>query len=326
MTRVASIVLILLAWRVTCAQLLVRSSHADLGSEKEVLVTLSPVVREDRGAMSLVTVAYGAPLTQSVSYTVEVSGIERFNTSGVVVAPRGEHISVYQSASYKPVHGGAANSPLVFTLSGFGIWDEHTLENVTREWDMDTQVTLGDRSIIGFTAVQRTDEISSPIRLGDHTVTPGNHTMRHAMLRYSAPANPRFTPYAEVVAGTYYANTARYSLRAGEHFNLWRRLSGFADAEFSRVEGEKPVHGWMVRVKMDWKINNHFSTGAFVLNNSFKAFNGVLAYVQYARPHHSLRLEYREVRDAWSWEESTHPFFSSHVLVQYRYTVGRRAI
>ena len=319
MKNAATILCMLLAVTVpSFAQIPVHSGSANPCEGSAVTMAVSPVVRKDGGTGTLVTAGFSKS-TARWKYITEVSGVERFNTSGVVVASRGHHISLFQSVRRIVTSGHHNSTSLYVGFSGFLILDERTLENVTRQWDMEGRAKLKNGSTVSVQAIHRWDRIEESFSLGRMQIPADDHTLSLVTVTYAAPRGTRFMPFAELAAGTYYTGAPRYSVRAGERFTLTRTLSGMADLEYSLVNGEQPVTGIMTRLKIDWKINRLASTGLFLLNNSFKDFNGLLVYAEVSKRKHTLRVEYREMRDQWAWVESTHPFFASHVLVQYTF-------
>ncbi|MBX2963119.1 MAG: hypothetical protein KF687_11455 [Cyclobacteriaceae bacterium] len=321
---VNTIVLMYTGAKILLAQLPSSSASVNLSGNESASVVVSPVIWKDRGPTSLLAAAYQISHRNRWKYFTEVSGIERFNTSGVTIPSRGKHISLWQSVG-RTIHLESSTfTSIALTASAFLIWDEQTLENVTRQWDVEGSLQLKNGSSLSVSAQQRWDRMKESISLGDCRVRAGDHSMNVIVLRYLAPVRTAFVPYVEAVAGTYYGCANRYSFRVGERFKVSRSVSGFADLEFSHVASEQTATGFMSRLKLDWTATKALSTGFFLLNNSFSHFNGVLTYVQFLQGQHCLRVEYREMRDKWRWVESTHPFFSSHVLVQYSYSLTKK--
>lgn len=311
----------LFGWCKGFAQLPARTSGTAWREGNKISATESPVIRKDRGPMSLFTVALQTPIGDNCNYSAEVSSIERFNTSGVMVAPRGKHISIYQAVgrSFKSLKRTFPSA--VLQASNFMIWNEKSFDLVTRQWDLSAQVKMRNGSSFGFLILQRSDKVDESFSLGELEIGDNQYRYHSLSIRYTGRPTMRFVPFIDVTTGTYYMNSDRYSVRVGERVKLTPKLKGFVDVEFSTVSGEVVTHGILTRLKLDYTMNKKISTGLFVVNNTFSEFNGLLAYVQFTTDRHVFRMEYREVRDDYRFVDSTHPFFSSNVLFQYRYTL-----
>jgi hypothetical protein len=303
------------------AQLPICSATAKVKAGSSVTTHVSPVIRKDIGPMSLATIGYQALVGDRLTFTSEVSTIERFNSSGAAVAGRGHHVSAYHAVERK-FNGGRSSFPEIKVhASTFLIWDEHTFSNDTRQWDINGNLTLHNGSSLGLLIQQRHDYVREYFLVGDFAVGIDHHVLRNITLQYAGSTNGRLTPYLEATSGIYYMNADRHSIRIGEHYKLAKKVSGFADVEFTYITGEVTAKGYLTRVKLDYKVNPKINTGLFMVNNTFSHFNGVLAFVRLAKEHHVIQLEYREVRTGFRFVESAHPFFASNVLVQYRYAL-----
>jgi hypothetical protein len=311
----------LFGWMSGFAQLPARSTDVTWRQANKVSATESPVIRKDRGPMSLVTVALQTPIRDNWNYSAEVSAIERFNTSGVIVAPRGKHISAYQALVRNFKNTSKAFPSAMVQASNFIIWNEKSFEAVTQQWDLSGRVSMRNGSSFSFLIQQRSDKVDESFSLGELEISSNPYRYHNFSLRYSGRAKSRFVPFVEVTTGSYYMDSDRYSIRVGERVKLTPKLRGFVDVEFSKVSGEVVIHGILTRLKLDYAMSKKISTGIFVVNNTFSEFNGLLAYVQFTADRHVFRMEYREVRDDFRFVESTHPFFSSNVLFQYRYSL-----
>lgn len=300
------------------AQLPMQTFTTSLNNREKVSAVLFPVI-QDHSPRSLATVGYSTRIS-GFNYAAEVSTIERFNTSGAAIAPRANHVSAYQSVGHELGSRNNSHARVKLEASNFMIWDR-TFSEVTRQWEVSGRLRFVNGKSIGLSILQRHDRVEDMFSVGRFEVGKGHHLLRNVTMRYSGNSKSRFIPYAEVVTGSYYGSAMRYAVRLGEHFKFTPKLKGFADVEFNRLVGETMAMGYLVRSNLEYTASKKISTGVFVVHNTFSQFNGVLAYAQFTKECHSLKVEYREVRIDFRFVETSHPFFASHVLLQYRYTL-----
>jgi hypothetical protein len=297
------------------------TATAKVKDENFATTTVSPIVRKDKTPASLVTVLYQTPMGRGAHYTAEVSTIERFNTSGAAIADRGNHLSAYQAVDYTIKYPGSSFPEIKVHISNFLIWDMPTFRAMTQQWELCGGLKFSNQSSVDVMFWQRADQVEEPFTLGKVVIGPDEHVLRNITIRYSSKMRGRFRSYIEATKGVYYMRASRHSIRLGEKVKLTPKLSGFVDVEFTQIAGENIVEGYLSRMQLEYKINKELRAGLFAVNNTFSHFNGVLAYVQFTRNHHTFKVEYREVRTDFRFVESTHPFFASHALVQYRFTL-----
>ncbi|MBL7844303.1 MAG: hypothetical protein JNK44_10600 [Cyclobacteriaceae bacterium] len=317
-----TILLLYTGVKILLAQLPASSASVNLTTNESSTVVVSPVIWKDRGPTSLISITYQASHQNRWKYFTEVSGIERFNTSGVAFALRDNHISKYKSIerTFKILHS-AFNSVSV-SLSNFMIWDKNTSEKVTQEFDVTSTLKGTNGSYLIVLIQKRNDILNRSFLYGDLLIKENVYNLNSFSIRYSAQTKSRLSSYLEATMGTYYANANRYSFRIGERFNLTPRFCGFADVELNKVTGESDVNSYLIRIKLDWKLSRNMNSGLFCLHNSANDFKGLIAFTQFRSQRHNLRLEYREIRNTnFRIVESTHPIFSSKALIHYTYSL-----
>jgi hypothetical protein len=312
---------ILLGWGEVCAQLLPRALNLTLPEGGKISGVEAPVVRQNKKATSLISIAITLPINRQVKYSTEIASIERFNDSGVAFISRSNHWLAYQSLAYDFNNRPSSFLKPALVLSSYSFMDNQSFNPVTQHWELIGNLEFINKSSIQILYQYRRDQLFESFSLSKLHIHGDQVTYRSVSLRFNAKPGYQSIPFIETRLGYYYQHSRFYSIRLGNAFSISPRLNGYADIEFSQVRGEVRVQGIVTRLRMDYKINKAFSTGFYMLNNSYGLFNGLLLYLELNKGNHTIRLEYREKRNEFHFTESVHPFFASHLMIQYRYVI-----
>jgi hypothetical protein len=312
---------ILLGWGGVFAQLLPRALNLTLPEGGKISGVEAPVVRQNKQATSLLSIAITLPINRQVKYSTEITSIERFNDSGVAFISRSNHWLAYQSLVFELNKRPDSFLKTALALSSYSFMDNQSFKPVTQHWELRGNLEFINKSSIQILYQYRYDQLFESFSLSKLHIQGNLVNYRSVSIRYNVNPGHQSIPFIETRLGYYYQHSRFHSIRLGNTFSISQRLIGYADIEFSQVRGEVRVQGIVSRLKMDYKINKTFSTGFYMLNNSYDRFNGLLIYLELNKNNHTIRLEYREKRNEFHFTESVHPFFASHLMIQYRYFI-----
>lgn len=303
------------------AQLLQQPYKAKLSAEKSVSATIFPVLREETGAETLVSAHYQAPFHNRFKYDVQVSTIERMYPTGVTFALRDNHTMITQALDKEVALSSRLTPSMKINVSGTIMWDNASGAKVTDAWAFSLSFTMVNKSTVTLRGESRKDDVNEAFEIKDVTIPTGEFLFNTLSVYYTGSSDKRASLYLEGTAGSHYGHE-RYTVRVGERWKITDRIEVQGDVEFSRVSNDYLLTGYLTRLKMCWQVNKRVTAGVLGLNNSFLELSAVIGSIQWTRERHSLRVEYRELRDdSFRSVETSHPMFCSHVMIHYRYLI-----
>lgn len=299
-----------------------RTQESKLSEEGNVTVTHLTVLNKEGVADNLVSLAYSVLHRDEWASKVEISSIEKMNSTGVPFALRDHHTWVSQSIEKKIRTDHQHMSEISVQLASVLMWNKYSGEIATQTQSLTTCISFSNKSILEFGFGYRYDKMHDPLEIKSIIIPEGSNSFNTAFFHFKGSSEKKAGLFTEGTVGKHY-HLSRYSLRIGERLRLTSRVELQGDVEISRISGnETTVTGYLVRGKVDWHPIKTVEINMVVLGNSFLGLSAVMGAVTWTHKHHQFKAEYRELRDAsLQYLETSHPLFSSRILLQYRYFI-----
>jgi VCBS repeat-containing protein len=259
---------------------------------------------------------YRATLSNAWVMEAGISTVERVYTHAVSFASRINSLSSALSVSK------SFNNHCV-QFSTFTVRDRLTRNAVVRALTGHWKYTFGNSATVVVKGETRNEHVDASFLVTNELeVTSTNYQFKNVTVSVHGNDNRKLSEYVELTLGEHYG-FKRQAIRIGERIKPVSSLLVYADVELNRVGDEHFTEGALTRLGVDWKVSRIFTASVFSVHNSFSLYSAFMGFIQYQSGHHSVKLEYRELRDPeFQLVETSGFWFASRIMFRYAFTIS----